>query len=291
MISKTKKKLKVAFQGEKGAFSEEAAFSFFGENIETIGYKGFSEVFEAVEKGKVDFGVIPIENTLGGTIGQNYDLLLKSGVKIFGEKVLRVQHCLIAKKGTKLSSIKKVYSHWQALAQCREFLKKNKMEGIPTYNTAGSVKLLAEGKLEKDAGVIASERAAKVYQMEILKKGIETHKKNFTRFFVISKKEPPRSEKNKTSIVFSTLHLPGALFKALEPFAKRKINLTKIESRPIIGKPWEYNFYLDFEGHKDDKNVKEALKELKKYTNFLKILGSYPADVFPQNEKKKIKSF
>lgn len=273
------KRIKVAFQGERGAFSEEAAFSFFGNKIETVGYKSFSDVFGAVEKGKVDFGIVPIENTLEGTVGQNYDLLLKSRVKIFGEKILRIQHCLVAPKGTKLSSIKKVYSHPQALGQCREFLEKKKLEAVAAYDTAGSVKLIAEGKLEKNAAAIASERAARVYQMKILKKGIETNKKNFTRFFIISKKEAKEAKENKTSIVFSTLHVPGALFKALAPFAKRNINLTKIESRPIVGRPWEYNFYLDFEGHKSDKNVKEALKELKKYTTFLKVLGSYPIKV------------
>lgn len=271
-----KKKIKVAFQGEKGAYSEEAAFKFFNNNIETIPVKTFAEVLKLTEKGKVDFGILPIENSLEGTIGQNYDLLLKSKLKIFGETISKIHHCLIANKNTEFRSIKKVYSHPQALGQCREFLEKHKFEAIATYDTAGGAKMLKEGKLEKDSAVIASQRAANVYDLKILKKGIETNSKNFTRFLIISKKEPKKAKKNKTSIAFSTKHIPGALFKALEPFAKRKINLTKIESRPIVGKPWEYNFYLDFEGHIKDKKIKEALKELKERSLFLKVLGSYP---------------
>ncbi|MEM2932683.1 MAG: prephenate dehydratase [Candidatus Pacearchaeota archaeon] len=289
------RKIKIAFQGEPGAYSEAAAFSYFGSSIETLPCKTFSEVFEAVEKKKADFGIIPIENSLEGTIGQNYDLLLKSKLKIFGEIILRIHHCLIVREGVKLNSISRVYSHPQALGQCREFLEKHKLEAIATYDTAGSVKMLKEGKLEKNAAAIASERAAKVYGMKILKKGIETNKKNFTRFFIISRGDAERKVERearkkeasiKTSIVFSTRHVPGALFKALEPFAKRNINLTKIESRPIIGKPWEYNFYLDFEGDINEKKTREALNELKKVTTFLKILGSYPAAKLMKNKRK-----
>jgi len=276
MPEKSKSKIKVAFQGELGAYSEEAAFSFFENKIQTIPCHTFSEVFKIVEKNKAQYGIIPIENSLEGTIGQNYDLLLKSNLKIFGELILKISHCLISNKDQKIDSIKKVYSHPQALGQCREFLEKRKLEGIPTYNTAGSVKMLKEGKIEKGAGVIASEKAAKFYGMKILKKGIETNPYNFTRFFIISKKKSKKAKKNKTSIVFSTKHIPGALFKVLELFAKEKINLTKIESRPIVGKPWEYNFYLDFEGHKEEEKIKKVLKEAKNNALFLKVLGSYP---------------
>lgn len=276
MADKSKNKIKVAFQGEPGAYSEEAGLSFFGNKIQTIPYHTFSEVFEMVEKNKVQYGVIPIENSLEGTIGQNYDLLLKSNLKIFGELILKICHCLISNKDQKIDSIKRVYSHPQALGQCRTFLEKRKLEGIPVYNTAGSVKMLKEGKIEKEAGVIASERAAKFYGMKILKKGIETNFYNFTRFFVISKEKPKKAKKNKTSIVFSAKHIPGALFKVLEVFAKEKINLTKIESRPIVGRPWEYNFYLDFEGYIEEEKIKKVLKESKKNTLFLKVLGSYP---------------
>lgn len=274
-INNKKRKIKVAFQGEIGAYSEEAAFDFFGKSIQTLACKTFSEVFRVVEKNQADFGTLPIENSLEGTIGQNYDLLLKSKLKISGETILRICHCLIANKETPLSSVKKVYSHPQALGQCRKFLEKLKCEIIPAYDTAGSVKIIKERRL-KNSAAVASERAAILYGMEILKKGIETNKKNFTRFLIISKKEQKPTGEDKTSIVFFLKHIPGSLFKALKGFAKRKINLTKIESRPIIGKPWQYNFYLDFEGHQAEKKIQAALKDLKKVALFVKILGSYP---------------
>jgi len=276
MPEKSKRKVvKVAFQGEIGAYSEEAAFKFFGEKIQTIPCQTFADVFKVVEKRKADFGIIPIENSLEGTVGQNYDLLLKSNLKIFGEEVLKIRHCLIANRGVKVGFLKKVYSHPQALGQCREFLEKLKLESIPVYDTAGGVRMLKE-EGQKDAAAIASERAGKIYQMKILKKRIETNKQNFTRFFIISKNEAKKVKNSKTSIVFSLRHIPGALFGALESFAKREINLTKIESRPIIGKPGEYYFYLDFEGNLGEKTMKEALKELREKSLFLKILGSYP---------------
>ncbi len=269
------KKIKLAFQGEKGAFSEIAGFSFFGKEIETIPSLSFREVFEKVEREEADFGIIPIENSLGGTIGENYNLLLDFPLKIYGETILKIEHCLIGKKDTKIEDIKRVYSHWQALNQCRDFLEKFKIKAIPVYDTAGAVKMLKKQR-EKDVGAIASERAGRIYKMKILKKGIETNKKNFTRFFVISKKPAKKIKNSKTSIVFGLKHIPGALFEALKPFAKRKINLTKIESRPIIGKWGEYHFYLDFKGHQRDEKISSALKELERKTTFLRILGSYP---------------
>jgi chorismate mutase/prephenate dehydratase len=271
------KKLKVAFQGERGAFSEEAAFRFFKKKIETLPCKSFTNVFKLVKEGKANFGIIPIENSLEGSIGQNYDLLLKSDLKIFGEIILKINHCLIGFPKTKINSIEKVYSHPQALGQCRDFLEKLGCQLIPTSDTAGSVKMIKEKNL-KNSAAIASERAAKFYKMKILKKNIESNSQNFTRFFVISKKEAEFTKNDKTSIVFSLKHVPGALYSALKPFAKNKINLTKIESRPIVGKPWQYNFYLDFQGNQKEKKVQRALKELKKISNFVKILGSYPAE-------------
>lgn len=276
MPKKSKKKTKVAFQGELGAYSEGAAFKFFGKHIQTIPCQTFADVFKTVEKRRADFGTIPIENSLEGTVGQNYDLLLRSNLNIFGEQALKISHCLIVNKGVKVGSLKKVYSHPQALGQCREFLEKLKLEAIPVYDTAGGVRILKKEE-NREAAAIASERAGKIYQMKILKKGIETNKQNFTRFFIISKNEAKRVKNSKTSIVFFLKNIPGALFKSLEGFAKRKINLTKIESRPIMGKPWEYHFYLDFEGHREDKKIKEALGDLKEKTLFIKILGSYPA--------------
>lgn len=278
MPKKFKKKnnpVRVAFQGEIGAYSEEAAFKFFGNKFQTIPCQTFADVFKAVEKRTADFGIVPIENSLEGTVGQNYDLLLESKLKIFGEEVLKIRHCLIANRGVKIESLKKVYSHPQALGQCREFLEKLKLETIPVYDTAGSVRMLKEER-DKEIAAIASERAGRIYQMKILKKGLETDNQNFTRFFIISKKEAKKAKNSKTSIVFFLKNIPGALFKSLESFARRKINLTKIESRPILGKPWEYHFYLDFEGHREEKKMKEVLEELKEKTLFTKVLGSYP---------------
>lgn len=268
-------KTRVAFQGEVGAYSEDAAFQFFGNKITTISCKSLKEVFQKVKSGDANFGVVPVENSLEGTIGQTYDLLFLSNLKIKGETILRIIHCLITLPGTEMKSLKTIYSHPQALGQCRQFLEKLKCDLVPTYDTAGSVKMLKEKNL-KGSAAIASERAAKVYGMEILAKGIETNKNNFTRFFIISTTDSRYTGKDKTSLMFSTKHVPGALFKCLEGFAARKINLTKIESRPVIGKPWEYNFFLDFEGHRNEKKVKEAIKVLKKNSTFVKILGSYP---------------
>jgi chorismate mutase / prephenate dehydratase len=200
---------------------------------------------------------------------------LKSNLKIFGEKVLRIHHCLIVNKGVKLNLIKKVYSHPQALGQCREFLRKLKLEEIPFYDTAGSCQMIKEKKL-RDSAAIASERAAKVYNLRILRRGIETNHKNFTRFFIIGEKDRQPTGNDKTSIIFSTKHSPGALYKALGIFALSGINLTKLESRPIIGKPWKYNFYLDFEGHKKEEKIRKALESMKNLSISLKILGSYP---------------
>ncbi|MEK9130183.1 MAG: prephenate dehydratase [Patescibacteria group bacterium] len=271
----TRKKLKIVFHGEFGAFAEEAAFEFLGNSIKTLSCKGFANVFKTVKNNKADFGVIPIENSLEGSIGQNYDLLLKSNLQIFGEVFLKINHCLICSKESKIDIIEKIYSHPQALGQCRNFLEKYNWELIAMPDTAGSVKMIKEQKL-KNAAAIASKRAAEIYGMKILKEKIESNSANFTRFFIISKNKNKIINKNKTSIVFSVKHTPGALFEILKIFAEQKINLTKIESRPIIGKPWEYNFYLDFIGHQKEKQIQKILKEIKKFSNFIKILGSYP---------------
>lgn len=270
------KKIKtLAFQGEKGAYSEEAAILFFGPSIKAEPCRSLLEVFKAVEEGQVDTGIVPAENSLEGSVNQTYDLLLSSDLKVSGEVILRVNHCLIANKKMSLESIKTVYSHPQALAQCRNFLNSLKCEVIPTYDTAGSVKLIKEKKLMNSCA-IASERAAKIYKMKILAKGIEDDKNNFTRFFILSKNDSPYTGKDKTSIIFSTKNIPGALYSALREFAIRRINLTKIESRPTRITPWEYNFYLDFEGHRNEDKCKKALEGLKKKALFVKILGSYP---------------
>ncbi len=273
MSSKTREAL-VAFQGEIGAYSEEAALRFFGSSIKAIPCKSFDEVFKAVHEGNVPFGIVPVENSLEGSIGRVYDLLLDSDVKVSGEIEIRIIHCLIANPETSLELIKKVYSHPQAIAQCHGFLEHLGCELIPAYDTAGSVKMIKEKQIT-DGGAVAGARAAEIYGMKIIAHKIEDNPNNFTRFFVLSKQDSPYSGKDKTSIVFSLKHKPGLLYKALAEFAVRNINLTKIESRPTRQKLWEYNFYLDFDGHREDEVVQEALENLEKVSIFVKVLGSY----------------
>jgi chorismate mutase/prephenate dehydratase len=270
-----KQKVKIAFQGERGAYSESAVYAFFGKKAEVKPCRDFKDVFESVEKQETQFGVVPIENSLEGSVNQTYDLFLKYDLKVRGEVIVKIDHCLIANPGTRLEAVKAVYSHPQALAQCRNFLEQLGRELIPTYDTAGSVKMLKEKGL-KDAAAVASERAAELYGMKVLARDIADNPENYTRFFVLSKEDSPVTGKDKTSIIFSAAHAPGSLYHALGEFAKRKINLTKIESRPTKQTAWEYNFYLDFEGHRSEERCAAALKALEKYANFIKILGSYP---------------
>lgn len=265
----------VAFQGEVGAYSEEAAFRFFGSAVQVKPCESLDDVFKVVERGDVLFGIVPVENSLEGIISRVYDLLLDSSLRVCGEIELRVVHCLIASPEARLDTIKKVYSHPQALGQCASFLKHFGRELIPTYDTAGSVKMIKEKEII-DGAAIASARAAEIYGMKIIASEIEDNPNNFTRFFILSPQDSPPSGNDKTSVVFSVKHKPGALYDAIKAFAVKNINLTKIESRPTRQKPWEYNFYLDFDGHRQDKVSQEALKDLEEASLFVKILGSYP---------------
>jgi len=265
----------VAFQGEIGAYSEEAAFQFFGSSIQIKPCESLDDVFKATEGDEVQFGIVPAENSLEGSISRVYDLLLDSNLKVCGEIELRVVHCLIGTPEARLDLIKRVYSHPQALGQCKTFLRHLGWELIPTYDTAGSVKMIKE-KGTTDVGAIASARAAEIYEMKILAREIEDNPNNFTRFFILAKEDAPPSGNDKTSIVFTVKHKPGALYESLKELAARNINLTKIESRPTRQKPWEYNFYLDFEGHREDKVFQEALASLEASAPFVKVLGSYP---------------
>jgi len=269
------KHLKVAFQGEIGAYSEIAVYEHFTSDIQTIPCKSFSDVFKSVEAGNVDYGVVPIENSIEGSVNQVYDLFLECDLKVCGEIILKIEHCLLANQNANLNSIKVVYSHPQALAQCSDFLERLGCEIIPTYDTAGGAKIIKE-RGTNDVAAIASERAAEIYGMKILARDISNTPDNYTRFLVISTEDSPSTGNDKTSIIFSLKHVPGSLYKALEEFALREINLTKIESRPTKHRPWEYNFYLDFEGHRNDPKCMEALKGLEKKATFIKILGSYP---------------
>ncbi|MBI4267738.1 MAG: prephenate dehydratase [Chloroflexi bacterium] len=274
-ISRSLQGITVAFQGEPGAYSEGAAFQFFGHSISVKPCETLDDVFKSVEMDEAQHGIVPIENSLEGSISRVYDLLLDSSLRVCGETEFRVSHCLIANPGTKWESIKRVYSHPQALGQCQKYLRHLKVEVIPAYDTAGSVKMIKEKGIA-DGAAIASARAAEIYGMTIMAREIEDNPNNFTRFFILARQDSPPTGNDKTSIVFSVKHQPGALYEFLKELANRKINLTKIESRPTRQKPWEYNFYLDFEGHREDKVPNDALERLKDFSIFLKVLGSYP---------------
>jgi len=269
------KAVRVAYQGEPGAYSESAVLSFFGCPSQPVPCRRFSDVFRSIETGETEFGVVPIENSIEGSVNQVYDLFLKYDHKVCGEIVLKIAHCLIANPGANLNDIKVIYSHPQALEQCRSFLEGLNCEMMSTYDTAGSVKMIKEKRL-MDAGAVAGKRAAGIYEMSVLAEDVSDNLNNYTRFFVLSKTDAPSSGNDKTSVIFSTRHLPGALYQVLGEFAERGINLTKIESRPTKRRPWEYNFYLDFEGHRSEKRCAEAIEGLRNKAVFVKVLGSYP---------------
>ena len=267
--------IEVAFQGQAGAYSQEAALSFFGASVLTHPCETLDEVFKLVQDSGLPYGIVPVENSQEGSISRSYDLLLDSEVMVCGEAQIRVSHCLIANKGTRPGDLKKVYSHPQALAQCQGYLRRLGCELIPSYDTAGSVKMIKDKKL-MDSAAVAGARAAQIYLMKILAREIEDNPRNTTRFFVLGKQDAPPTGNDKTSIVFLLKHRPGTLHEALGEFSGRGINLTKIESRPTRQKPWEYNFYLDFEGHRSDAAVQETITRLDDISLFLKVLGSYP---------------
>lgn len=268
----------VAFQGERGAFSHLAATKFLGKAINDQPSSTFRDVFDAIKTGKASFAVIPIENTLHGSVYENYDYLLEYGFPICGETNVRIAHNLIAMPGARFRDIRKAFSHPVALNQCRNFFQKYKqIEPISFYDTAGSVKMLAEQKTPA-AAAIASESAAAIYGGKIVRRNIEDHPRNFTRFFLLAKQTQYFSsgiEPWKTSVVFSTQNAPGALFRAMACFALRDLNLTKIESRPLRGKPWEYLFYVDLIGRADDTRVQNALNSLRELAHFVRVLGTY----------------
>jgi chorismate mutase / prephenate dehydratase len=267
--------VKVAYQGEVGAYSEMAVYKFFGRKVEPVACADFREVFESVKNSTVQAGVVPIENSIEGSVNQNYDLFLTYDLKVSGEVAVKLAHVLIANPQTKIEDIETVYSHPQALAQCRGYLERHKWEIIPAYDTAGSVKIIKE-KCLYNAAAIASEKAADLYGMKILARDIADNLSNYTRFLVLSHEDAAPTGDDKTSIIFSAKHEPGTLYHALGEFASRNINLTRIESRPTKKTAWQYNFYLDFEGHRTEKRCAEALQALEKYATFVKILGSYP---------------
>jgi len=274
----------IAFQGARGAFSEEAARQLLGAAVEVLPCERFEDVFRSLKEGRVAGAVVPIENTLAGSVHENYDHLQNFELPIVGETSVRIVHNLIVPKSVAFSRLRRVYSHPVALNQCLDFFAKNpQIERIPFYDTAGSVKMILEEGLA-DAGAIASAVAAEIYGGRILRRSIESDRRNFTRFFLLrtpeyARRHPVKAEDHtpwKTSLVFSLHNVPGALFRALSTFALRDLSLAKIESRPLRGKPWEYLFYVDFLGRVDSPQARNALNHLREIADFLRVLGCYP---------------
>jgi len=266
--------IRVSFQGERGAYSEAAARSFFGKEIETVPNTTFAEVLENTSLDKTDYSILPVENSLEGSVGESYDLLYSTSLNATGEIYHRIEHCLIA--NGKLDEIDTVYSHPQALGQCRKFIESHNMKTIPTYDTAGSVKIVKE--LNKNSyASIASKTASNIYNIPIIAKNIANNQNNYTRFLILSKKTMDETGNDKTSIIFSIKHEPGSLYRIIENFYKSNVNLTKIESRPTKENAWEYNFYVDFEGHEKSPQISKILDKIRQETLFMKILGSYPS--------------
>lgn len=269
------KPLKVACLGPLATYTHLAATRYFGSSAAIIPVDGIKEVFEAVYSGQAEYGVVPIENSNEGVVSYTLDMFMDYELTIIGEVMLKISHNLLSKSGD-ISKIRKVYSHPQATAQCRKWLEKN-LPGVPVHETVSTAKAAEIASKEDAAAAIASELAAKMYDLWFVEHSIEDFKDNFTRFLVISREPSKRTGKDKTSIMFSTKDRPGALFYILEPFKEARINLTKIESRPSKRKAWEYIFFADLEGHMDDKKLKTALEKVREHCLYLKILGSYPS--------------
>lgn len=264
--------MKIAFQGERGSFSEIITNRLYNESI-LFPCKNFKDIFDKVNSQVVDLGVIPVENSLTGRIREPTNLLTSSSLNIINEGLLKIEHSLISESKIAIENIKEIYGHPEALIQCKEFLSTLNCKVISWYDGAGASTIIKE--LE-NSGLVASEKVAELYGLTVIKKGIQDSKENTTRFFVISKSNTSPTGNDKTSLLLSTHHKPGALFKALESIEENQINLTRLESIPVKDKPWQYMFLIDFEGHQFDPKIKNALAELEKRALSLKILGSYP---------------
>jgi prephenate dehydratase len=276
--------VRIAYQGEPGAYSEAAALRL-APHADTLPCRSFEDVFAAVEAGTATEGIVPIENSIAGSIHRNYELLVEHELPIVGEVELRVEHALLAAPGVRLDSVRRVYSHPQALAQCERFLRSLPgVEIVATYDTAGSAKMIRDEQIT-DAAAIAAERAAVIFGLSVLRAGIQDYDANITRFLIIRRKAIPIGEPDKTTIVFSVNNQPGALFKALSVFALRDIDLTKLESRPIRGRPWEYLFYADLAISRDDLRCARALVHLGEFARSLRTLGTYPRWKEPREEE------
>jgi prephenate dehydratase len=266
----------VAIQGERGAFSELAVRRLFGARARILPCPDFETLFRSAARGRARYALAPVENTIAGSIHRVHDLLLESSLKVAGETIVRVAHNLVALPGVRLRDVRRVYSHPVALAQCEGFFRRHaRLTRVATHDTAGSLRLLRE-EGARDAAAIASDLAARLYRARILKRHLEDHRANFTRFFLLSRDGRPVGRPDKTSILFAAPHRPGALFRCMGVFALRDINLLKIESRPILGKPWEYVFHVDFEGSAREERCRNALRHLEEVCDFVRVLGSYP---------------
>ena len=270
---------RIAFQGEPGSYSEAAALEYFGSETATLPCPNFEAVFAAVQDGLSSHGLVPVENSLAGGIHRNYDLMQRHDLHVVGEYHLRVRHCLLGLPGVEIKEIRQVHSHPQALAQCEANLRTLGVEAVSEVDTAGSARMVCESG-ERFRGAIASRRAAQVHGLQIIKESFEDSPANYTRFLALARQplsvDDPLQGDYKTSIVFSLQNHAGVLFKALSVFALRDIDMTKIESRPLVGRPWEYLFYIDIAGHAQAPVVTRALEHLGELAPFLRILGSYP---------------
>lgn len=268
--------MRVAYQGILGAYSEDAVKQYWGASAELLPKPTVEDVFDAVEAAEAEAGLVPVENTIEGSITRTSDLLNERNLTILGETIYRVVHCLIVNPGVKFNDVKSVYSHPQALGQTRVYLDAHGYEAIDYYDTAGAVKMIRDKGL-RDSAAVASRRAAEIYKMGVLEEGIENSKENYTRFLHIGVGSTPPTGSDKTSLAFTIDNRPGTLVAALQSIASCSLNLTRIETRPYPDRPWEYIFFIDFSGHRGDASTRETLRELTTHTRSLKILGSYPS--------------
>ncbi|MBN2305911.1 MAG: prephenate dehydratase [Anaerolineae bacterium] len=266
----------IAFQGEHGAFSEEAIHRHFGTDAHTLPCESFAKLFQAIQRGDATTGMVPVENALAGTVAQAYELLMEYDFRVQSECLLPVHHYLLANEGVTQDDVRQVRSHPQALAQCADYLRRRGWEPVAAYDTAGAACQLASAP-DPHTAVLASALAGQRYGLVTLEQSVEDNPINSTRFFMIGADDAERKDPSKTSLVFAVRHRPGSLYDCLGAFARRSINLTKIESRPLRGRPWQYWFYLDFEGHWQEPHVKDALADLVHTASMVKMLGSYPA--------------
>jgi prephenate dehydratase len=274
---------KISFQGERGAYSEMAALNYFTKtqnndesSIEFLPSLTFDDALNSTINGESDYTILPVENSIQGSVSESYDALYDTKLTAVGEAYQKIEHCLLGISTS--DKIKTVYSHPQALGQCSDFIQKKSFKTIPTYDTAGSAGIIKEIN-QDDVACIASKNAAKIYNLNIIEERISNNLSNYTRFLVLSNKSTNETGKDKTSIIFSIKHQSGALYEIIKKFYEKNVNLTKIESRPKKETSWEYNFYVDFEGHQNNSKISELLDELKVETLFMKILGSYPVGI------------